>query len=172
MQKRNNHILLAVVVTSLLALGGGLYLYFYQGIVTERIINQSLKDKAGVKRVIVYTQESPFKSAIVNKVASFAQENSIYLKVMPVENIEDDLANWDKTIVFSTIQNGEPSDNVRKFISNNKHNSKLGIFLTANSGVWLNKPHDIDAFTGASTIIKNGEYIDEFSERMMIFIAK
>ncbi|EMD7797596.1 hypothetical protein V3J48_001579 [Salmonella enterica] len=172
MQKRNRFILLVMVITALLVVSTGGYLYLTQGIYTGRVINQGLKDKKGVQKIAVYTQDSAFKNEVINKVISFVQEDPVYLEIMPVENIKNDLSQWDKVVVFSTIQYGEPDDNIRTFINNNKHNKKLGVFLTANSGEWIKKPHDIDAFTSASAIINNGEYIDEFSERIMMFIAQ
>lgn len=169
LKKKSTRIILIVLLGVLVIAGGGLAYYRLsriQGTVEASIINEELANKK-VPRVVVFTQDRTFKNEVMEKVTNDIKAKNIYLEIKPVEEITNELSEWDKVVIFTTIQSSEPPENVLPIITEYKDDNRVGVFLTAESGEWAHQPDDVEAFSAAS---RNLDNVDEFTTKILDFI--
>lgn len=169
LKKKSTRIILIVLLGILVIAGGGLAYYRLsriQGTVEASIINEKLANKE-VPKVVVFTQDRTFKNEVMKKVTNDIKAKEIYLEIQPVEEITNELSEWDKVVIFTTIQSSEPPENVLPIITEYKEDNRVGVFFTAESGEWAHQPDDVEAFSAAS---RNLDNVDEFTTKILDFI--
>nr|WP_245249840.1 hypothetical protein [Vagococcus allomyrinae] len=150
--------------------GSGLMYYRLsriQGTIATSIINEELEETDAPK-VVVYTQDRSFKNEVMKKVTADISTRPIYLEILPIEEISKDLDQWDKIVIFTTVQSSEPPENVLPIITKYRDDQRMGLFLTADSGEWAHQPDDVEALTAASRSLDN---VDEFATQIISFIT-
>ena len=156
----------------LLVLGAAGFLGYYrlaraQGVISSYEINEELKDKPNVYKAVIYTQDRAFKNEVINEVKRNLVDENIYLKVEPVEEIEENkVEDWDKIIILSTVQSSDPPKPALDYINKHKDEEKLSVYLTADSGVWSKDPGYLDVTTAAS----KSENVTIFSRKIKEFL--
>ena len=169
LKKKSVRIVFLVIILAIIG-GGGLLGYYrlsrIQRTKQEEIINKELENTTAATKVIVYTQDRAFKNDIMNEVKKEVESQKIYMEIQPIEEMDSDFSKWDKVVIFGTVQSSEPPGNSRAVIEEHLGDKKMGIFLTADSGVWSHQPEDVDVFASAS---KN-ENSKVFKEKILAFI--
>jgi hypothetical protein len=156
----------------LIALGAAGFLGYYrisraQGVISSYEINEELKDKPNAYKAVIYSQDRAFKNEVINEVKSNLADENIYLKVEPVEEIgKNNIEEWDKVIILSTVQSSDPPKPALDYINKHKDEEKISIYLTADSGVWSKDPGHLDVTTAAS----KSENITVFSRKIKTFL--
>ncbi|EOH99298.1 hypothetical protein UAW_00448 [Enterococcus haemoperoxidus ATCC BAA-382] len=152
----------------LIALGGAGFLGYYriariQGVTSSYEINKELKKKSDSYKAIIYTQDRAFKNEVINELKKNLVDENIYIQVESVEEIgENEIEDWDKVIVLSTVQSSDPPKTVLDYLNKHKNEEKLSIYLTADSGAWSKDPGHLDVTTAAS----NSENVTVFSRKI------
>ncbi|MGX7420163.1 hypothetical protein ACWOFR_15290 [Carnobacterium gallinarum] len=168
----NKKVKVALIILVVILVGAGGFLGVYrwqrvQGEIKSYTINLEAKDKKNSQKVVIYTQDREFKNNVLTELKKELSGQNIYVQVEPIEEIlSNKLADWDKVLIFSTVQSSEPPVKVLEYIDTHKDDEKLGIFLTADSGSWAHEPADVEAITAAS---KNDNK-SMFSNEMLAFI--
>lgn len=162
--------MLVIILSVLVVAGSGLAYYRLsriQGRIEASVVNESAGEQG--PKVVVFTQDRAFKNEVMKQVIADIEKSDMYLEVQPIEAITKDLDQWDKVVIFTTIQSSEPPENVLPVITKYKEDKRVGIFLTAESGEWAHQPDDIEAFTAAS---RNLDNVDQFTHRILDFIKE
>jgi hypothetical protein len=109
------------------------------------------------KAVLIATQKSEFKDAVISKVKA-ALENSKYeLKIIELKNISKENAeDYGVVILVNSCMGGRFEGKVKKFLKNlsDTDKKKVIVFTTAGGEDWTPKDAGVDCVTSASKIAK------------------
>lgn len=117
-------------------------------------------------KILIATQGSDFKRAIVTNIVNHFKLDSTFLNIIDVKDLNTKNTNDYKAIVIlHTWEYGNPPPSVLDFIAENlKYKSKLIVMATSGKGT--NKIGGIDALSGESIIEDASDYSDEIIERI------
>lgn len=102
-------------------------------------------------RVLIATQGSEFKDAIVAGVVDHLKQRQVYIKVVDVaalQQVSED--KWNAVVLIHTWQNMKPQADARKFLERVKDFSKVIVLTTSGEGDF--KMEGVDAITTASAM--------------------
>ena len=118
------------------------------------------------KSLLIATQGSDFKDALVKNVIDYYKEDSIYIKVIDVSSLTSiDPANYSALLVIHTWENWKPPVSVKLFIERTMSNkNKIVVFTTSGAGNYA--IDEIDAITGESKIEDLMVFTDKIIERL------
>jgi hypothetical protein len=130
--------------------------------VTERRINS---EDLEVK-VLIATQGSEFKSAIVTNIENQFKLDSVFLRIIDAKMLGSvNTLDYRAIVIINTWEYGKAPKEVMDFIQQNSASMDKTIVLTT-SGEGTNKPPGIDALSGESILENAGDYSDEIIERI------
>ena len=100
-------------------------------------------------RVLIATQSSEFKNAVVDGVVKSLSNRPVHLKVIDIVDLQTaDASRWDAVVVLHTWEKWEPPAEVETFIV--RWRSKKNFVVLATSGAGDQKIEGIDAIATAS----------------------
>lgn len=128
---------------------------FYRWYLTEysmRIVESyEVNVIEGFAPVLIATQGSEYKDALVSEVIEHYQNDSISFKVIDVTELgKINAENWRGLIVIHTWEKWNPQEDAAKFIHKNIASEKLVVVSTSGSGE--ERIDHVDAITGASVL--------------------
>ena len=103
------------------------------------------------QRVLIASQGSDFKNAIVESLTTHLQEQQLFIKVIDVTSlgtIEED--EWDALVFIHTTEQWKLQPDVKAYLDQTKNLNKVILVTTSGSGDWKTKDYDIEALTSAS----------------------
>ena len=117
------------------------------------------------KRVLIATQGSEYKEAVVAGIVDFLETKSIYVKVTDMSHVgEVDPENWNAIVVLHTWEGWEPPPVIQSFFAMHYTPSRFVVLTTSRSG--KERMQDVDAITGASRIENVPSDIEAVTERL------
>jgi hypothetical protein len=132
----------------------------------DTITSRQINSEALETKILIATQGSDFKSAIVSNIENRYKRDSVFLKIIDV-NILDNVnpGEYQVIVILHTWEYGKPPSAVKKFLEQNSANKDKIIVLTS-SGEGTNKIEGVDALTGESILENAGNYSDRIIERI------
>lgn len=155
-----------LIVIAVMALGLFLFLSWYKyhysmGVAESFEVNAPDLDK----RVLIATQRSEFKNAVVAAVVQRLRQRPIYIKVIDVSLLPGmDEADWNAVVVLHTWEYGEPQFDARDFLLREKVPDKVVVLTT--SGAGDQKIEGVDAITTASVMTQVSANADAITARL------
>ena len=132
----------------------------------EVVENREMNSEQLSTKILIATQGSTFKDAVVQNVMSHYELDSVYIKLVDVSRLTQINENDFKAIVIlHTWEYGKPPKPVITFIDNYKRAKDKLIVLTT-SGEGTNELKGIDTLAGESIIEDASDYADEIIERI------
>lgn len=107
--------------------------------------NAEINKSATGDHVLLATQGSKFKDSVMDQVKKDMEGKNVHVSIIDTTKLDKVKADdYDKVVLFTTVQSDDIPENVSTFMNDNKDKS-IHIAVTADSGRWDDKPKDIDA---------------------------
>lgn len=102
------------------------------------------------RELLIATQGSEFKEAIVNGVIAEFKGKPVYIKVIDVRQLSSiNIDDWNAVFLLHTWESWKPQANAKQFLDRIQNKNK--IIVLATSGEGNEKIKGVDAFTSASS---------------------
>jgi hypothetical protein len=103
------------------------------------------------QKVLIASQGSDFKNALVDSLTTHLEEKPLYIKVVDVSALgEVKEEEWNALIIINTCQQYRLHPDVIKYLDKAKDLSKVILVITSGPGDWKTDKYDVDIFTSAS----------------------
>ena len=104
-------------------------------------------------RVLIATQNSDFKQAVVQAIRDTLENNSSYIKVIDVKKLQyESTADYDAVILLNECLAGRPDPRVESFIDDAPEKEKLVVLITGRLDSWKPESPRVDAMSSASVM--------------------
>ncbi len=101
--------------------------------------------------VLIATQGSKYKDAVVKGVVDYLTTKPVYIRVIDVSKLNEvNTDAWNAIVVLHTWEMSKPPKEVKEFLKNNYNSNN--IFTLTTSGNGDEKIKGVDAITGASLL--------------------
>lgn len=103
------------------------------------------------QKVLIASQASDFKNALVDSLITHLEEKPLYIKVVDVSALGDvNEEEWNSLVLINTCQQYKLHPDVKKYLDKAKNLSKVILVITSGSGEWKTDEYDADIFTSTS----------------------
>lgn len=110
-----------------------------------------VNDPRSSPRILIATQGSEFKDAVVTGVVEPLRARAAYVKVMDVSSLPGvDVGEWDAVALLHTWEMRKPPKEVRAFVDRVRGSGKLVVLTTSGAGDF--KIDGVDAISSASVV--------------------
>jgi hypothetical protein len=110
-----------------------------------------VNDPHSMVRVLIATQGSAFKDAVVTGVIEHLESRAAYVKVVDVSALPGvDPAAWNAVVVIHTWEMRQPPQDVQAFVDRARNSGKLVVLTTSGAGTF--KLEGVDAISSASVV--------------------
>ncbi len=152
---------ISVLITLLVAFSIWYKFKYSMGIAETYEVNPQIQERS----VLIATQGSKYKNAIVEKIVEHLKTETIYIKVTDVSNLEKvDESVWSAILVIHTCEMWEPPVEVSTFLNNLKNKDKIVVLTTSGDGDY--KMENVDAITGASVMEEVPAKVEEIKNQL------
>ena len=104
-------------------------------------------------RILIATENSKFKRAVVSDVRQGLKPGNPYIKVIDVKALRrESTYNYDAVVIVNTCMAGRPDPRVEEFIQNAAEKDKLVVLTTGKLDSWKPDSKEVDAMTSASVM--------------------
>ena len=119
------------------------------------------------QRVLIATQRTEFKEAVVSRVVEDLEKDLCYVKVIDLKRLENEPAtNYDAIVVVNTCKAWRLTGGVSKFVKAFPYKDKVVLLTTAGGEDWKPKSVEVDAITSASKEQKTDPVAEEISRKV------
>jgi len=102
-------------------------------------------------RLLIATQGSGFKSALIDSVTVYLIDDSLYVRVIDVTGLgEIDDNEWNAILIVHTTEQWKLQPDVAKYLERARDLSKVIVVTTSGSGEWKSDEYAVDVITSAS----------------------
>ena len=139
-------VFLCIIALMLMGFSTYVYKHYPRKIDSFAINSSELNNK-----ILIASQGSSFKNALVSDIIEKLENDSIYIKVIDVshlDDIEEDL--WQSIIIINTCIADKLNSTVVQFLNQLKGVKPVVLFVTAGDGRWKPSSISIDAISSAS----------------------
>ena len=120
-------------------------------------------------KVLVATQNSKFKQAVVSEIYDELDHNSIYLKIVDVKSLKNQSsAEFSAVVIINKCMAGRPDPRVESFIDREPQKNKIIVLTTGIRGSWKPAVPGVDAITSASVLDKSDQIARAIVNRVMM----
>jgi hypothetical protein len=104
-------------------------------------------------RILIATENSKFKRAVVSDVRQGLKPENPYIKVIDVKALRGESTyDYDAVVIVNTCMAGRPDPRVEEFIENAAQKHKLVVLTTGMLDSWKPATKEVDAMTSASVM--------------------
>lgn len=104
-------------------------------------------------RVLIATQNSDFKQAVIQAIRDTLEKNSSYIKVIDVKRLpRESTDDYDAVILLNECMAGRPDPRVESFIDDTAGKDKLVVLTTGRLDSWKPESPRVDAVSSASVM--------------------
>lgn len=140
-------ILIGAVIIILIALFAVFLLINRQGVVE----GYDAGTVGATDRLLIASQGSKFKNALVESVIAELTEDSLYIRVIDVTALGDVLEKeWDAVLIMHTTEQWKLQPEVEEYLGRVQNLEKVILVTTSGSGEWKSDEYDVDILTSAS----------------------
>jgi hypothetical protein len=126
-----------------------------------------------VPRVLIASQGSDFKNALVDSLTAHLQEQQVFIKVMDVTTLsavnEDE---YDAMVFIHTTEQWKLQSDVKAYLDRTNDLDKVILVSTSGSGDWKTKEYDVETITSASTTEEFSTLIPLILRRLDAILGK
>ena len=118
-------------------------------------------------KVLIVTQGSDFKDALVSGIIESLKKQSIYIKVIDVSalpEVAEDM--WQALIIINTCEVGKMQSDVRHYLSEAKEPDKVILFITSGPGNWKPEDSSIDSISSASKMTQVDSAVTHIMDKL------
>ena len=113
-------------------------------------------------RILIATENSRFKRAVVSDVRQGLKPGNPYIKVIDVKALRGESTNdYDAVVIVNTCMAGRPDPRAEKFIQDAAEKHKLVVLTTGMLDSWKPDSKEMDAMTSASVMDQAGQVARE-----------
>ena len=139
-------ILLVVILVILIFCATYVYNHYPRKIESFVVNNQDMDNK-----VLIVSQGSEFKNALLNNLVTKIENDTTYIKVIHTSVLDEiDKSNWTSIIIINTCVADKINKNVNRFIQNKPNRIPIIMLITAGDGRWKPENLTVDAVSTAS----------------------
>lgn len=129
--------------------------------------NKEINESATGDHVLLATQGSDFKDSVIDQIEQDMANKNVHISIMDTTKLDKVNADdYDKVVLFTTVQSDDIPENVTTFMNDNKDKS-IHIAVTADSGRWDKQPKDIDAISEASKSENKQDFVDDLTKAIL-----
>ena len=126
---------------------------------------------AGDKKVLVATQKSKFKQAVVTEIYDELAQNAIYIKLIDVKGLKNQsTAEFSAIVILNRCMAGRPDPRVESFIDGEPQKNKIIVLTTGIGDSWTPEVRDVDAMTSASVMDQSDQIARSIVERILAMV--
>jgi hypothetical protein len=123
------------------------------------------------KKVLVATQKSKFKQAVVSEIYDELNQNAIYIKIIDVKGLKNQsTAEFSAIVILNRCMAGRPDPRVESFIDGEPRKNKIIVLTTGIRDSWTPEAPDVDAITSASVLDKSDQVARSIVKRVMAMV--
>ena len=124
-------------------------------------------DPRAHNKVLIATQRSEFKEAVVSRIVEDLRKDLHYVKVIDLKVLKDEPAReYDAIVVVNTCKAWRMSRGASSFVKSFEEKEKVVLLTTAGGGDWMPKSVGVDAITSASKSQKVDPLADDIVGRV------
>ncbi len=129
---------------------------------------ESGQPAASNQKVLVATQNSKFKRAVVSEIYDGLNQNSIYLKIIDVKALKHHTAaEFSAVVIINRCMAGRPDPRVESFIDHEPQKNKIIVLTTGIQESWKPDAPGVDAITSASVLDKSDQIARSIVKRVL-----
>ena len=122
------------------------------------------------KRVLIATQRSKFKQALVSEIKDTLQTNAYYIRVVDVKKLHGEpIANINAIVIINKCMAGRPDPRVETFIDNAFPKNKIIVLTTGRLDSWRPNAKGMDAMTSASNLKESSTIAQRIVTKVLAF---
>ncbi|UCG92092.1 MAG: hypothetical protein JSV97_13735 [candidate division WOR-3 bacterium] len=126
----------------------GIYLFMNRQRVIEPFAVGSVETE---HKVLIASQGSDFKNALVESLTTHLQERQVYIRIIDVTSLQEvNEQEWDGLVLIHTTENWKLQPAVKAYLDRAKDLDKIVVVTTSGSGEWKTEDYDVDVLTSAS----------------------
>ena len=104
-------------------------------------------------RILIASQKSDFKQAVIQEIIDTLEDNSSYLKVIDVKKLpQESTTDYHAVIILNQCMAGRPDPRVESFIDDAREKEKIIVLTTGRLDSWKPESPMVDAMTSASVM--------------------
>mgnify|MGYP001815528758 FL=1 len=106
------------------------------------------------RKVLIATEQTPYKQAVVNRVLAHLQDPSIYTRIVDVTDLpHEDAQSYSAVVVLNSCFAWHLRPTVAHFLEQTDHKEHVIMLVTAANPNWQSGVNGVDAMTSASQLI-------------------
>jgi hypothetical protein len=126
---------------------------------------------ASNKKVLLATQNSKFKRAVVSEIHDELNQNSVYLKIIDIRLLKNQsIAEFSAVVIINKCMAGRPDPRVESFIDSDAQKNKIIVLTTGSLDSWKPDASGVDAMTSASVLDKSDQVAKSIVNRVLALI--
>jgi uncharacterized membrane protein len=123
------------------------------------------------KRVLIATQNSKFKQAVVSEIRNALNNNSFYIKVVDIKNLRyQGTREFSAVVIINRALAGRPDPRVESYIDNEPQKNKIIILTTGILDAWKPDTEGVDAMTSASVLSKSDKIAKKIVSKILTLV--
>jgi hypothetical protein len=148
------------------------YLFLILGCTLKAVDTTEIGDNASYdSRVLIATQKSDFKRAVVSDIKEILENKTSYIKVVDVRWLPNEsLDDYSAIVVINRCLAGRPDPRVEAFIDNVQEKNKVILLTTGHLDSWKPESSVVDAMTSASTISESNAVARTIAAKVLAVI--
>ena len=152
---------------SIAIVGLAIFVLIYMMMYSQGVIEPfEAGEKASLEKILIASQGSDYKNMFVEKVIEKLKNDSLFIKVIDVTEIEkENIDDFKAVLIINSIEMYDMQENAKGFLSG-ANNKKVIMLATSGNGAMGPKDNSIDAITTASSLESIDEKVDEVINRL------
>ena len=129
------------------------------------------RDRPAGTKILIVTQKSQFKEAVVSKITESLRKDGYFAKVINIKKLSvESTEDYQAIIIVNTCWTWRLNSHVRKFLKKVREDEKKKIVLLITGIVkrWGSKVAGVEAVTAASRMNKTGDIADAIINKVRI----
>ena len=141
----------ALVVVFVVAVGMAIGLWQISVYFPVEVMPIEVNSKSATRNVLIVTEATEYKDAVVKGVINYLQSESINASVVGCSSLQNVIPKkWDSIVILHSWNWGGPPAPVADFLKSNRDSNKMLVLTTSTFGDA--KTANVDAISGASAI--------------------
>jgi len=129
----------------------GAALLLAAGCATKAVKTASFGTDSAARRVLIATEQSDFKAAVISSVTGALDPDAVYVKVIDIAHLAaEPSAAYDAVILINTVYAWQMNEQAAAFLKDNTARQRVILLSTADGEDWESGIPGIDAITSAS----------------------
>jgi len=123
-------------------------------------------------RVLIASQGSGFKNALVEGLSTNLEQRQIYIKVLDVTVLSEvSEQDWDAVILIHSVEMSKLQPDVKAFLDRAHNLGKVILITTSGPGTWKTDDYDVDIITSASKKEKLPGLTEDILKRLDVLLS-